>query len=768
MPGRYGGWIHTRGVTPGNKHLVNQEGRKLLTYVFETIERMGIQSWKATKHLPDGTYITASVTGAIPIVEIFSPAPADVIAIEVQSLLWIPRGFVVFPSSLVSAGGWGAPVLLDGDRFTAANTAPGLDVARWTPAGPLGEVFITQQIGAGYPKLQREIVPAFFSVGESPSGIVSGNALVGLSATFTPAATGETWDAFRMEFNDFTVSGGEGGAARQQLFNALNAGHGYLQPIRGYYDPAARAVRYVQAADFGVNTWLSDAMLPAAPTGYGTASQRWNKDGIADAIAHEAISKATTLSDITTDLLAHAHLADSTFTTEARVTLELGARTGAAAVVATERKQWIACGVRFWIGDDPAIPAISWDGYPCINWPSWIFWGSVDSGAWVDLDWFVMNVRDFDRPIFSKRICVNGRELGTLPDFVISAGVQTRTESGVTIDRLLVLAWRLSDQVLSAPSFGPPSDYMRRMRLYFIDAPRRKGLALAPDHAVIGLFDATTNPNGWHYAGLIDMVPTGELPFPLNGDANVPTQPPLFKGDGTAVVYCVETLESTTVLPLYLAETTLSDIGDAAVTTSYTDDLSARLEDPIPIGVGIETYLAADYVPASNKIRAVFVFQALVGDADISTARWSHSANSSDFVFHDSDIVVYEGSFHGFEFAGIFVQDVTSGTFTTLNQSDSLTTLRVDYATHGRPAVQTPYVATRSSIVTSIFQFDNRTDFLMPAFALDRAGEYIAGYEFGVLLALPGAAGFDSSIGDLQALTATPGTGMRLFPIGVV
>ena len=142
-------------------------GRKMIEQIAESQLRVN----KLYRQLADGTVLIAQRAGQQYRLTILSRSRASTQAQQVAQV-WSPRGFVVWPVSDAAPFGWGFPVVQDtGFNVTAyskQNLAPGLDVARWTAAGPLPEVLLSRVTDAGYPKRKKNIAPMNFSTSHGP------------------------------------------------------------------------------------------------------------------------------------------------------------------------------------------------------------------------------------------------------------------------------------------------------------------------------------------------------------------------------------------------------------------------------------------------------------------------------------------------------------------------------------------------------------------------------------------------------------------------
>lgn len=784
--GRYTGWMRTRGVNRENAEMFQREGRKMLAAVLASCERSNVPTGKLTKWQPDGSLIIASFDGVTPMVEIISPPEVVALTTEPVCDLWLPRGFVLYPSSTASTTGWGTPVVQVGTSvFAPENTAPGVDVARWTPGGSLGEVLLTTALDAGYGPVFADRTPLMFSVGQSPRTFRVARdtgALVGAQSRNYTAPKQGALTAYRAEFDGFTFPTGAGGVARQALFTAVNAGQQYCLPLRGYYDPAFRDVSYTVSADFGADPWITDHALAAAPVGYVTAADRKGKDGIPDPLGIDVVTKATVEATIVTILRTQGQLVGGPFD-QARTTLSLAQHNGLTALTAIERAQWIAYGVRYWVPVDTTQPILSWDGHPSWNWHIDLILGVPDGSTFRPLDWYTHVVRGASAQIFSKRLCANGREIGRFPAFVISAGLQARTVAATDtvpehiVDRILVLTWQLDDQDDSAGEFA------RVLRLWFLDVPRRNNVPLALSGPADGLYDATTNPGGWHYADKLQLwdrvvgVPTGFL------------QPPVFSPDGKRIIAVPAAFDEGYVfITTYVAEAVLNTVDDGVLdaTVSVIDSGGTTWalprsghSDPngkYPFGV--------DYQPDSFTLRAVYYAQNITfPSTDVGPAmRWTGDPSQTGGVLTDHDLPLHDNDADGFTTSMLYVQDPLSGAMFLVDQ-------HVDGSPHvppyfgAGPPFQFRFRAVRAAsapdqrvfpdanstplISNEVLTFSNGSN-VLPCFARNQAGDYIAGYEMCPAPAGTEATHFESSLGDLAALTMTPGDTVALYPIGAV
>lgn len=254
-----------RSTVPARIHLVGNStrckpyipfGRTLLGSVIEVIESGGIDSHSIVRRIGEVT-IEASYAFGNAVITITSPfGSSQDEDIPVLPEVWVPRGFVFCPVSDTSVRGWGVPSILGGDMnpFSEYNLAPGLDTARWTAGGVCGQVLVTQLPNAGYPEAKPEslVAPMLFHF------------VYGLRPQKDLPALGTTWDAYRLEFVDYSAqspdAGRDAGALAQartfkqemfDLVNDLRVSNGrtpMILPIRGFYDSAQATAESMHAA----------------------------------------------------------------------------------------------------------------------------------------------------------------------------------------------------------------------------------------------------------------------------------------------------------------------------------------------------------------------------------------------------------------------------------------------------------------------------------------------------------------------------------------
>ena len=412
---RYTGW-HQRVGTEGADPFVIDLAQKLLGYVVRYALQNGMGTYQLRREY-HGYIVEASYKGGIPKIEITPPPGLKVPLISHPSDIWIPRGFVVYPGSALSLYGWGMPVIqstLSGTTpYSAINLAPGLDVSRWTPAGPLGQVLLSAVPKAGYPKQSAQIAPLAFSqtFGPKPKKRADGKRVDVYedSFLFSSGSTG-----YRMEFVDFTdVAHSEQLSARRRIFeltNAHRAGIGrdpVSLPIRGYYS-AAQIYADMESA----TSTFGHYAVPFWPT-YKTPPDRVAKDGMprnqtgptvgipdidsrdfmvqigenniasaqsfvpigTDPSGETILSVVGAVSFVDPNVVFNAWLAspphkatiEDVLYDKFSSFLDTGTKGGFATQDFSSRDKWIGVGNACWHSKEPEVPVISWDSFHSLN-----------------------------------------------------------------------------------------------------------------------------------------------------------------------------------------------------------------------------------------------------------------------------------------------------------------------------------------------------------------------------------------------------------------
>ena len=493
MPAYFGPWrvISDQPVSPQQLALA----RKLVGGMLET---GGIPSRRWD--LPDGSTIRALIVNGQPKVTITSPGGA-VNPEAVRADLWAPRGFLVVPAASFAPRGAGLPVVQQGsDPYASTNLDPGLDMARWTPGGPHGQVLLTLDADAGYPDPSAIAAPVHYSVlGPNPY----------LAETFDQRAMGTTWTAFRPSYVDFTPhETTDNIGARRAVFaevNAFRSSHSidaaYLMP-RGFYRPAEVLSAFITANGIAQQSY---------PSGYQTTDERLLKDGQWSEVSpayQELVATGMTMAGGVTGWESNqsaALLLDPA--DKAPVFADVGCNAGNLALTLQVREHWIRAGRRVFQSSDAALPPISWDGPPSLNlgWMTLpIVYANesiavptaplVTNGKWWCSYYTATNE---SRPAIGPNIYCRGRVLGVLPNVgqVLGAGIVVNNDPDPTksVDRLLVIGYHPSENTaLDVTTQG----LMAVAHVWYADFPHSASLRLHADHVVsdVQVAPGTANP----------------------------------------------------------------------------------------------------------------------------------------------------------------------------------------------------------------------------------------------------------------------------------
>jgi hypothetical protein len=595
MP-RYADWMRRVG-TEGADPFVIDEAKRLLGFVALRAKSLGLNQYRLQRELADGTIISASVIGGIPTIEI-KPVPiTQVTEIRLNNKLWIPRGFVVYPSTTSHFKGWGMPVVpLGANPWDALNLDPGVDTDRWTSGGLLGEVFISKDKEAGYQSKTTPSAPMFFDEEDATRT---------LAGTYRAPRTG-VWAGYRPEFLDY-----RGSPAFSRAFfeyTLTQRATPLTPPFRGYFEDG------LYLAQHAVATVMDGADPELTPTthGYQFAVPRQNKDGKLDDTSADAVgSYPTDVPSAAGQIDAYINLFDAAFKENTQLDVAIqGNVVGASLMV---RDQWIRYGNHYWTPTDTTLPILSWDGDDGFVLP----YATITSSFYTDgfghmqpnnvtmvgpyPDYEIQELSNFTADIrartaakiYTKNLYARGRVLGDLPGYVFGAAIKT-TEH---FDRIMVLTWHAEDQdvyIPPSPSFiNPPEPHIfGKLRLYFSDVVPRHGLRCVPDHMLTGA--------DWRLAG---TLPTTDFSVAQLYPTVFGRQAPRFSPDASKLAL----VQGTYLGPLdggvdrwnhRLCEFVLSTIEEGTLT--YATNLI------LPNGVGFdeESFEAVDY-DASNVRQAL-------------------------------------------------------------------------------------------------------------------------------------------------------------------
>lgn len=512
MP-RWEDWQRTRHDpdTPPDRYQQTL-ARKVLGELMEGIRLGRLFQNKIRRTFADGTVVIAQFDGTTPMVQVIAPGSSVARPVPVLTSLWIPRGFVFVPGADEAPQGWGLPVRQQpGDTawpFGDANLAPGLEVTRWTAGGPAAQVLVTRDDTTHYPDERRQMLPIGYDAKEWKA-----------SMTWEPRATG--WHVVRPTFQGFNwtpdVRGG-----RMALWRDVTAALDrdlMALPFAGFYDDA-QIFASLSAKYGGDDTqW---------PLDYAGTANRAYKDGYRGAYAEVRFANGTA-----------AQLAQGLTLTDEAVLVDVGVSAGITTATERPAKDWIQCGNLFWHPTDPALPTLTWDGYPAQNLPNWLVAGAWTDGVGSDifpLEGWHYEWRGQTRTLYSKNLYAMGRCIGVLPDTVIAAAIrkeQVADGSGGTksVLRVVAITWRPDDQFGTAAGVA----YFWKFRVWCRDFDTNPDVPLHLTDAPVGAYDATTNPTGWQACGsLVTDTTEGTAEPGLPG--NTPWQMYRFNGDGSRAV----------------------------------------------------------------------------------------------------------------------------------------------------------------------------------------------------------------------------------------
>lgn len=347
---------------------------------------------------------------------------------SIETNLWVPSGFIVYPASDSAKSGWGTPVVQttakNATPYSAINLAPGLDVGRWTVGGALGQVLLTRDENAGYVDEGPDSItlPLLFdpNYGPKPSG------------GFEAPKQLPNWTAYRIEFVGFSAQSPAPSAAerasitanKKQLFEVTNAHREsigrdpFLLTPRGWFDSAQIT------AEVMFTTQVMGHMYAGYPKHWRTAD---------DVFMHDGAHRVTVIKDTTpgaprggiygnsrsnnsTEMVVansggaftpvgvdsngvpvyqispggpamtgqaaydwligdgpHRAFLESADLDGFDTVGQTGIRGNVAATQYLKTEQWVGCGNRVWHSKYDDVPSISWFGFASLNlgWETW-------------------------------------------------------------------------------------------------------------------------------------------------------------------------------------------------------------------------------------------------------------------------------------------------------------------------------------------------------------------------------------------------------------
>lgn len=464
------------------------EARKVVGALVARLALSGAPVGRTRKALPDGSIIDARWNGTLAKVWI---GPATVTEepepdVSGKPLLWLPRGFLVYPANDLAPFGWGFPVVKtneDSSDWDEENLAPGLDVARWTPSGALGGVLLTRLVDGGFPARESGadyVAPLMYSASVGPRV---------RSARLRQPVVGETWHAFRPGLDDMSAGGGSDWIQefRRRVFTLVNAHRVGLDlppvlpsfrwrcdsaqvtaatmasaQIMGHYSDqfwaqwqtpydralhdgapapvAPPALQYVMNGDpyIGENVYgdyfpprehIGDDPAGIAvykyPTGGPTTTAQRAFDGWINSPPHRANIESTALG-------VHPQGVGA---------MQVGVAANMACQHFLFHTTWLAAGNRVWRSEHPEIPEISWFGWPSVNL------------QWEAMDGYLNNAGD--KPFNTLRPLINQTDAGTWKSPVLSLkSGQFTTEKQLLRPTLSPFIFCRGRAIARVPGFG--------------------------------------------------------------------------------------------------------------------------------------------------------------------------------------------------------------------------------------------------------------------------------------------------------------------------
>lgn len=489
-------------------------------------------------NLDDGSTIHALIVNGIPKVTISQTTSAQTQVAE-SANLWMPRGIVVYPAWGNAPGGVGLPIVADPTKgaYDPANLAPGLDRARWTPDGPCGEVLLSPDADAGYPKDPLLVVaPLLFHPTKGPVFHWTEGGF------FDARPTDGAWAPYRMELTAPVMRYPDENAANAkalyETINTYRVGGGVDAlnlPPRGYYGAAQVMVSIMQAA--GTIAPVSASYPPT----YTTPADRLTKDGYTatlsagsfatfnrgdNPVAFELRALGSSASDVFDgwrgDSASNAIL---TMNVGVGAFTDVGFRGGYWASNVISRSSWIPAGNAYWKGSDDTLPPVSWHSFASVNlaWetypaqydvanaataplvPLYAFTGS-NGDCWLNYPRSAVPKVENTDPALSRHIYMRGRAVAIAPLGGLVWGASIIANGAV--DRLIALVHHADDQ----PSDYTTNGWTRYLRVWWVDIPPRDGLRADPQQTIVGV--DPTDPWGWKGGDLIDV---GHMPPPSTG-----------------------------------------------------------------------------------------------------------------------------------------------------------------------------------------------------------------------------------------------------------
>lgn len=541
-------------------------GRQLLGELMERVANSGFAPLSLRRTEAEVTFVCLW-DGTLAVLDITAVSSLVVEAVATAAVLWIPRGFVFYPSSEESLFGWGLPAA-SADAYSAKALAPGLDTTLWTPGGALGQVLLTRY-DIGYPDRRTEYaVPLLFTPETGPIP----------RPAYSSAAANNVWQAYRIEFCAFESpqTAPNNTAARRKIFELTNSarasnGRDPVQlPIRGFYSTAQTAASMMSAEQ--VVGHYYEGHWPQ----YRTPTDRGAKDGLpqlqgAETVEGQVVADTRDISrGIQENLLVSAASATVVQTGYGEPTykfvggytpdpqaafdawmgspghratilrdtwdhgegfMDVGVLPGVAAQEFSSRSQWLHTGAGHWRSVHEEIPDVSWHSFATMN-LAFETWPVVEGGAGLELQvppvgvdgdfWLYYSVSTSSRkqrnvPALSSAIFMRGRIVAIAPHgaLVLAAAVQKLEVGGIQKYRLVALTHLTSDQT------GDPliDGCTRYLHVWYADLGTEGGVAVHAGNTIRGVRGSPTNayawtdPDdkwGWVDGGTVDVAVSGK------------------------------------------------------------------------------------------------------------------------------------------------------------------------------------------------------------------------------------------------------------------
>jgi hypothetical protein len=520
---------------------------------------------QAFRRLDDGSTVHVLLVNGIPKVTITAPTTKAPPPRLDTTDLWVPRGLVVYPAWTAAPGGVGLPIVqyTTFGPYDPENLAPGLNPNRWTAGGPCGEVLLSPDENAGYPRDWRDVaVPLLYHPTKGPVFEWTGEGM------FDARKPDGAWQAYRMELVPFVANypdeSAEQAAALFEAINVHRAGAGQtvlnLLP-RGHYRPAKIMASIMLTAGSTAETSAS------YPDTYTTSADRLTKDGYSAELAYGTFTGwargdnptayELRASGGTPASLVAGWAADGP--SNSVLTLDVGRaafgdvgyRGGYWCADVISRTRWIEAGNCSWQGSDAELPPLSWHGFASVNleWETYPATYDVDhyttaplvplyaftsaaGDCWLSYPRAAAPALADTEPAMGRHIYCRGRSIAVAPRGGLVWGACLQTFGGG--DRLIALVHHPEDQPTDYTSEG----WTRYLRVWWCDIPRREHLRADPQRTICG--EDASDAWGWKGGELIDVghmspPPGGSVPAGAASSLKVASQW-RFNGSGTRAI----------------------------------------------------------------------------------------------------------------------------------------------------------------------------------------------------------------------------------------